>query len=143
MKTYPHCFGCGADNPQGLQLKPGRTNDGSWESVFIPKESHCGWPGVVHGGILATALDEICGYVVFGEGLSAVTTGMSVSFKQAAAPGERLTVRARPVRVTRRLVDTAGEILRPDGSVVAACEARFLVLSENQRRTMGIPESGQ
>lgn len=140
MKEYPHCFGCGAGNPQGLHLKPVKTAGGSWESEFVPKDSHCGWPGVVHGGILAAALDEICAYVVFGEGLSAVTTGMNVSFKQAAVPGEHLTVRARPVRVTRRIVDTIGEILRPDGSVVASCEARFLVLSESQRRTMGIPD---
>jgi len=140
VKKYPHCFGCGDENPQGLQLNPVKAADGSWESAFVPKDSHCGWPGVVHGGILAAALDEICAYVVFGEGLSAVTTGISVSYRQAAVPGERLTVRARPVKVTRRIVDTAGEVLRADGSVVASCEARFLVLSESQRRTMGLPD---
>ena len=138
--AYPMCFGCGSLNPHGLHLKPRRADDGTWRSEFVPQDFHCGWPGVVHGGVLAAALDEISGYVVFGEGLAAVTTRMNMTFQKPAAPGEVLLVRARPVHVTRRIVDTSGEILRADGTVIAYCEARFLVLSESQLKEIGIPE---
>ena len=140
MKTYPMCFGCGSDNPHGLHLKPRRTDDGTWESDFVPAASHCGWPGVVHGGVLAAALDEISGYVVFGEGLAAVTTSMNITYQTPATPGEALLVRARPAHVTRRIVDTSGEILRADGTVIASCRARFLVLTGAQIKEIGIPE---
>ena len=139
MRAYPMCFGCGSDNPYGLHLHLNRA-DGWWQSEFVPQDYHCGWPGVVHGGVLATALDEVSSYVIFGEGRSAVTASMKLEFRKAAAPGERLLVRARPVRVTRRVVETIGEVLRPDGSVVAVAESRFLVLSESQRKELGIPQ---
>jgi uncharacterized protein (TIGR00369 family) len=139
MREYAQCFGCGAENPHGLHLKPRRCADGSWESEFVPEDFHCGWPGVVHGGIIATALDEISSYVIFGEGRPAVTTGMQLEFRKAAAPGDLLLVRARPVKITRRVVETQAEALREDGSVVATAAARFLVLSENQRKELGIP----
>lgn len=134
---YTLCFGCGRDNPHGLHLRPERREDGSWQSAFVAQDFHCGWPGVVHGGVLCAALDEVMSYIVFGEGQAAVTASMNVQFKKSASPGEPLLVRARPERVTRRVVEALGEILRPDGTVIASAEARFLILSESQKKDLG------
>ena len=51
------CFGCGADNPNGLGLRFFETNEGV-EVEYAVHEHHGGAPGVVHGGIQATLLDE-------------------------------------------------------------------------------------
>ena len=132
------CFGCGADNPHGLRLQVERQDDGTWLAEFIPQDCHCGWPGVVHGGVLCTALDEVMSYILFGEGLAAVTARMTAEFKHVAAPGDHLTVRAFPTRATRRVVDARSEMRRADGTLVCSAEARFLVLSAEQMRAMGL-----
>lgn len=135
---YRMCFGCGPDNPHGLRLKVVRQDDGAWQAEFVPRDFHCGWPGVVHGGVLATALDEVMNYIVFGQGQTAVTARMVLEFKSLASPGDRLIVRALPTRVTRRVVDTKSEITKADGTVVCRAEARFLVLTADQRKAMGL-----
>ncbi len=55
--SVEHCFGCGADNARGLQLKS------YWEgeeavATFEPAPHHCGWsPRVVCGGLVASLID--------------------------------------------------------------------------------------
>ena len=53
------CFGCGADNPDGLQIKSfweGETAVCIWES----EERYRGWPNIMNGGILAALIDCHC-----------------------------------------------------------------------------------
>lgn len=50
------CFGCGTQNPDGLQIKSymeGETCVCTWES----EEKYHGWEKVMNGGILATLID--------------------------------------------------------------------------------------
>jgi len=56
--TVTHlCFGCGKDNPIGFKLQF-TNNDGVIKGEFIPGEFHQGWPGIIHGGVLFTLLDD-------------------------------------------------------------------------------------
>ena len=50
------CFGCGADNPAGLQIKSFR-REGRLICRFRPGEHHMAFPGILNGGIIATLLD--------------------------------------------------------------------------------------
>ncbi|MDW3649531.1 MAG: PaaI family thioesterase [Bacteroidia bacterium] len=50
------CFGCGADNPEGLQIKS------YWEGeeavcIWDSQEKYNGWKNLLNGGILATLVD--------------------------------------------------------------------------------------
>lgn len=50
------CFGCGADNSHGLQIKTywdGETGACTW----TPGPHHCGGPGYLYGGIIAGLID--------------------------------------------------------------------------------------
>ena len=58
VEAYPHCFGCGQENPIGLRLSPHVDGDAVVAS-FVPKDDHQGWPGIVHGGIIASLLYEV------------------------------------------------------------------------------------
>ena len=54
-----HCWGCGSQNEQGLQIKS------YWEGdegvcVWRPQPYHQAWPGIVNGGILAAIIDCHC-----------------------------------------------------------------------------------
>ena len=58
----PHtagCLVCGRDNPHGLHLSLHVDPDSGIVTVdFIPLAEHIGFEGIIHGGVLATVLDE-------------------------------------------------------------------------------------
>ena len=57
----PACWGCG-DNPTGLHLPlPAAEGLTEYEAYFAFDEQHQGGPGIVHGGLVAGALDEAVG----------------------------------------------------------------------------------
>lgn len=129
------CFACGPANPYGLHLKI-EEKDGIWETCFIPAEHHCGWPGIVHGGILSTVLDEVMSYAVMSRQGTAVTVRLTVEFKRACAPGAPVLFKAWPTRVSRRIVEAHSEARLEDETLVASAEGKFLVLSEEQKNRM-------
>ena len=53
---HPNCFACGSKNGAGLQLKFHKEEDGSFFGEFLAKSKFGSYPGIVHGGIIATLL---------------------------------------------------------------------------------------
>src|SRR5512133_3324230 len=61
MKELPHthsCFVCGDANPNGLKLRF-ETDGKLVKARFVPRAEHAGFRQTVHGGLVATLLDEI------------------------------------------------------------------------------------
>ena len=56
---YAHCFGCGPENPIGLGLTDFVNEGATVTAAFTPRPAYHGFNEVLHGGIVATALDEI------------------------------------------------------------------------------------
>lgn len=119
------CFACGEDNPIGLRLKP--AYDGQRVTAeFTPTEHHQGWLNITHGGILYTLLDEVTAYTILCHGIEfGVTAKSAVRFKHVAPVGQPLQVSAWATKVTRRLVETRGQICLKDGTLVAEGESLF------------------
>lgn len=92
---------------------------------FVPRPTHSGWTGVVHGGILATALDEAMAYVLYFMGIKGLTARMEVRFRRPALQGDALTVVARKVSEARRVVDVEAHLLKGD-TVLAEASGRFM-----------------
>lgn len=61
-----YCFLCGMENPIGLHLHIYETAPGEVESTYIAPEHFQGYPGVLHGGIVAAIIDEISGRAHMG-----------------------------------------------------------------------------
>jgi acyl-coenzyme A thioesterase PaaI-like protein len=61
-----HCFICGMENPVGLHLHIYETAPGEVESTYVAPEHFQGYPGVLHGGIVAAIIDEISGRAHMG-----------------------------------------------------------------------------
>jgi acyl-coenzyme A thioesterase PaaI-like protein len=82
-----YCFACGTKNPLGLQLQ--FFQDGSrFCTRFTAQPQWQGWRGVLHGGILATILDDLMSNHLFRvERVWAVTAELTTRFK-APAPTE-------------------------------------------------------
>ena len=96
--------------------------------TFTPREEHCGWTGVTHGGLLFTALDEVMANWLWLQGLRGFTVRCEVRYRQQVPTGTGLELEARRVEQRRRLVTLAASARRTaDGELVAECEARFML----------------
>lgn len=125
------CFGCGVDNPRGLQLSPSmRTVDGELVVDARIGPEFEGFKGVVHGGISTTMLDEamsaLCTRVL---GLRAVTGEISVRFVRPVPTETDLVVRARGRREGRKVV-CSGEISDTKGQVLVEGNGTWIVTGE-------------
>lgn len=58
-ESLQHCYGCGPQNPNGLQIRSFWEGE---ESVarFFPREYHLAFPGYVYGGLIASLVDCHC-----------------------------------------------------------------------------------
>ena len=117
-KEYRHCYGCGEANPKGLHLHMTGADLGL-EAEFTPGEEHQGWPGMVHGGVLASLLYELMENAPFFKGLTTVSKSMETRFRRPAKIGETLRVSSLLLDHTGRELSVSATLRRPDGKVVA------------------------
>jgi uncharacterized protein (TIGR00369 family) len=116
------CYVCGKDNPLGLKVE--FELDGSAKSIrgrFTPRNEHQGYQDIVHGGIIAALMDEAMVKLAGKLGHPAVSAEITVRFKAPSAPGDELTVTARIVKMSGRLIEAESMVGR--GPVVIG-EAR-------------------
>ncbi len=119
------CFGCSTKNPIGLKLAFERDGE-VCRAHFTAGPEHQGWQGVVHGGLVATILDEVMAQWLWQHEIATMTAEMTVRYSKLVPVGERLTIESRPVSGRGRLVQMAAKVILPDGSVAARAKAKFL-----------------
>lgn len=125
------CFVCGRDNPRGLQLEFRIDPDGAASSSWVPDIHWEGLRGIVHGGIIATLLDEAMAKAVSARGCKSMTAELRVRFHQYARMGEALQLKGWIVSQKRRLIETEATITACDGSERAHAWARFLSVTRH------------
>jgi acyl-coenzyme A thioesterase PaaI-like protein len=129
-----YCFACGARNPIGIRMQVKYLEDSmaAQSLLALPREFQ-GWQEVIHGGILATMLDEIMMHAVWHFAGAGVTLGMEVQFRQPLAPEELVLVRGRLTESKGRRLKAQGEIIRQtDNRLIANSLGRFLLLKEDK-----------
>lgn len=121
-----YCFGCGANNPMGLKLKFVKDGD-TLRAEYKPDKMLQGWPGLLHGGIVATLLDEVMSNVAYATGKTCLTAEMSVRQRQPIKIDETLLVSAWITRSRSKIIETAGKITLKDGTIVAESTAKQFI----------------
>lgn len=98
-----NCFGCSPFNEFGLHLEFWEDGD-DLVAKWQPRKSLEGWMGVLHGGIQATLLDELAGWIVLIKLKTAgVTASMNVEYiKPLTLSKGEITVRGRLISVEKR-----------------------------------------
>jgi acyl-coenzyme A thioesterase PaaI-like protein len=119
------CFACGRDNPSGLKLEV-RVEDGRAIVDFDPAPIHQGFPGHMHGGLLATLLDEVMAWAIYASGSWAVTARMEIRFRDPAPLDQRLRAVGWVTRKRRRSFEAAGHVEGADGAVLAEGSGIFM-----------------
>jgi uncharacterized protein (TIGR00369 family) len=117
------CFVCGRKNPAGLYMQFFDNGKDEVLSEYTVASRYQSYPGIVHGGILASMLDEVVGRVaMIGDHHHfMVSVNLQVLYRHPVPVETPLKVRGRIVRLRGRLGKAQGEIILPDGTV--ACEA--------------------
>lgn len=133
------CFGCGQNNPHGLQIRSYWQGDQAvceWQ----PQAHHQGWSGITCGGIIATLVDCHCmatamAHAIREEGRSLrsepryrfATGSLALRFEQPTPVDEVICLSARVMAVKGRKYELHCEV-RVAGSLTAQAEVvAFLV----------------
>ncbi len=124
------CFGCGSDNPEGLHLTftidaTDAENITATSTVQLTR-IHEGPPGYIHGGILATLLDEAMSKLNRPLAALAMTRHMEVDYLRPAPLNTALTLTARHLRREGRKLFHVAEVSHPDGTVLTSAKGLFL-----------------
>jgi acyl-coenzyme A thioesterase PaaI-like protein len=86
---YNRCFGCGQDHPTGLHMHV-RGSKNRVEGSFLVTEHHQGAPGLAHGGVIAAAVDEAMGFLIYLLAAPAVTGKLEVNYRKPVPVGSKL-----------------------------------------------------
>jgi len=116
------CFACGQGNPIGMKLEFHFERD-DYVTTLEVRPEYQGWIGIIHGGLLATALDEVMARLLWEKRINAITGRLEVRYHQPVHIGDTLHLRGRLTRHHPPLVETAAEATRADGTVVAEAKA--------------------
>ncbi|MGH9774999.1 MAG: PaaI family thioesterase [Candidatus Acidiferrales bacterium] len=126
-RTDNACFGCGGANARGMKLAFEQDDDArKIRGRFNLAEEYQGGAGFLHGGIIATLLDEAMGKVNRFRGVRAVTAELHVEYLKPVHVGAQIVVEAYEERVEGRNLFHAGEIRDAAGTVLARGRGRFV-----------------
>jgi acyl-coenzyme A thioesterase PaaI-like protein len=121
----PQCWGCG-DNPNGPRLPvPAEEGLAEYAAYFSFDERHQGGPGIVHGGLVAGALDEAVGLLATWHSFPCVTARMFVRYRRPVPINTELLLAASLAEVNGRRLHVDGRISDGD-EVLAECKAALL-----------------
>lgn len=132
LPNYELCYVCGHANPLGLNVRFQLQGD-VVATRFRPSPMHAGYPGRLHGGVIAALLDETMGWapcVVAGRFCLAVE--LNVRYVKSAPPDRELLVTGRATVVEGRIWEAVGEVRDGDGTVYAKGKGRYYPLSQEE-----------
>ena len=114
LTPLPHtadnqCFGCGDANVAGLHLEFLLAEDGTVVSLPMVPDRFEGLEGYLHGGIIATILDEAMSKAVRAIGRTAMTRQMEVEYLRPVPSGMAIRIEGRVTRSEGRKHWTEGE----------------------------------
>ncbi|MBN2312033.1 MAG: PaaI family thioesterase [Candidatus Hydrogenedentes bacterium] len=132
LPTSASCFVCGEENPAGLGTRF-YVEDGIVKARLRPQEHHCGYPNVVHGGVVAAIMDETMGWAAARAITRMCLTGeLTVRYIEPVPADRELTVTTEMIKAGRRMAHVRSAIEDDTGHVYARAEGRFLPLSVEQ-----------
>lgn len=130
-----HCYGCGADNSQGLQVKSYWQKDDSTVCNYTPQPHQCAGPlRYLNGGVIATLIDcHSIGTALAnayrtegreigtGDSIWYVTGQMNISYKRPTEikGSVKLVAKVREAAAKKTIVDCQ---LFSDGNLAAEAE---------------------
>ena len=124
------CFVCGQKNPIGLKACFNVDKDALSSYAKLSLSTHYqGWQDVVHGGILATLLDEACVYACRACAEQCVTAELQVRYRKPVPVDATVEVFGRVADNSRKVWKAEAQI-RIDGALYAEAQAKIFILEK-------------
>ena len=120
------CFGCGPANPNGMHLEFLLADDGSVVSFPVIPNTFEGPPGYLHGGIIATLLDEAMSKAVRAQGSTWMTRKLEIDYLRPVPSGSPIRIEGRVVRHEPRKHWAEARILNEEGTALAEGKGFFI-----------------
>jgi uncharacterized protein (TIGR00369 family) len=128
-KKYANCFVCGKENSAGLQLDFDSDSQAAW-TWFDSPSAYEGYHGIIHGGIIATLLDEAMAKIILVQDLAAVTADLSVRYRKSLPVGTRVKAEAKITQQKSRTIRTEAVLSDINGTVYAEANAVYIVVKK-------------
>lgn len=131
-----YCFGCGPSNPAGLKLAFEEDEEKLY-ATWHPSSHYQGYINVLHGGIIATLLDEAGAWCIYVKaGTSGVTSSMTVKYLKP------VYISKGPVSIEASLAKTEGKsakmlcsLFDGEGNKCAEAELDYFIYPQNIARS--------
>jgi len=125
VAKFSECFVCGDENSCGLKARFYVQEDGSVTTEYRVEERFVGYAEVLHGGILASLLDEVMIKAVLKDGILAVTAAMEVKFKRPIYVDQIIKLSGRVKECKGRVYKTEG-IARVNGEIAGTASGTYV-----------------
>ncbi|MCP4547660.1 MAG: PaaI family thioesterase [bacterium] len=126
--SHAECLLCGARDPLGLGLAFKRDADGAVSARLTCRNQWQGYPGQLHGGMIASVLDSAMTHCLFHHGVQAVTGEMQTRYLHPVPSTAEAKLRAVITQARPPLFRLRAELL-VDERVLAWSEAKFMQLT--------------
>jgi uncharacterized protein (TIGR00369 family) len=124
-----HCFVCGMKNQFGLKLEFKENPQSNKVEARVIFPAHLqGWKNTVHGGLLATVLDETLIKAAAMAGSKCVTAEITVKYKKPAMTGTAYLACGRTLEARGRIVTAESSISDATGQIYAQATGKLFKL---------------
>lgn len=132
---YHKCFVCGENNHHGLKAKFYWDGEKAFTELSA-EEVFEGYPGIYHGGIISTLLDEVMIKAILADEIYAVTAEMTVKYKRPVKVGDRLKFTGRVESSKGRIYYTVGEVTDETGNLFATATGKYLEAKSDLKESL-------
>ena len=125
MRVHANCVICSPSNERGLGLAFEAIADGCVQAALCCANHLEGYRGYLHGGIIASLLDEAMTNCLLLHGRMGVTAELNVRFLGPVAVGGEVTVRAFIEEDHHPLFRLKADLLQ-EGEIKASARGKFV-----------------
>ena len=130
------CFVCGVENPYGLKLDFFKTGPGEVTVNTVVPEYYQGYPGIVHGGIVACLVDEVLGRTHMGDDQDnprfMVTARIMVQYRQPVPTNKPIRIIGTAIKNRKRTATSKAAIFGPEGALLVEAEALLVNIPDER-----------
>ena len=127
-----NCFGCSPINPVGLQLnfviETSASGAVTATATVQLTRLYEGGAGYIHGGVIATLMDEAMSKLNKPLKVRAMTRHMEIEYLRPSPVDIRLNLVGRHVRREGRKLFNVAELLNTEGETLARAKGLFIVM---------------
>ena len=139
------CFLCGLENPIGLKLRIFQVDTGVIEAEYTAPEHFQGYPGVLHGGIVATLLDEISGRAQMGDASAPrfmFTAKLEVKYRKNAPTLKPLKIIGKAGKSKGKMAESWAGIYDEDNNLLAEANTMLINVPDEMLDSTNLDQLG-